>query len=134
MRSPRSAASTGLKLDDRAQARLERLAAAITSEAAPRPDQFLESIKAGKDNSWVDGFLAFRYEFEFADVGCRRHGRIQRPAIEARTPAAKLLGEARGLFQQGRRDDGLAKAKEIVDKYYASSSYRLASKWLDGRK
>ena len=45
-------------------------------------------------------------------------------------PAAKLLGEARGLFQQGRRDEGLAKAKEIVEKYYASSSYGLARKWL----
>ena len=40
------------------------------------------------------------------------------------------MGEARGLFQQGRRDDGFAKAKEVVDKYYASSSYRLARKWL----
>jgi len=28
------------------------------------------------------------------------------------------MGEARGLFQQGRRDEGYAKAKEVVDKYY----------------
>ena len=49
-------------------------------------------------------------------------------------PAAKLMGEARGMFQQGRRDDGFAKAKEVVDKYYASPSYRLAKKWLAERK
>ena len=49
-------------------------------------------------------------------------------------PAAKLIGEARGLFQQGRRDEGHAKAKEIVEKYYASSSYGLAKRWLgEGR-
>ena len=45
-------------------------------------------------------------------------------------PASKLFGEARGLFQQGRRDDGHARLKELVDKYYASSHYRLAMKWL----
>jgi hypothetical protein len=45
-------------------------------------------------------------------------------------PAAKLIGQARGSFQQGRRDEGLAKLKEIVEKYYASSSYGLARKWL----
>ena len=36
--------------------------------------------------------------------------------------ASKRIGEARGLFQQGRRDEGRAKAREIVEKYYASSS------------
>lgn len=49
-------------------------------------------------------------------------------------PAAKLMGEARGSFQQGRRDDGFAKAQEVVDKYYAAPSYRLAKKWLAERK
>jgi hypothetical protein len=34
------------------------------------------------------------------------------------------------MFQQGKRDAGFAKAKEVVDKYYASTSYRLAKKWL----
>ena len=49
-------------------------------------------------------------------------------------PARKAMGEARGLFQQGRRDDGYGKAKGVVDKYYASSSYRLAKKWLAERR
>jgi hypothetical protein len=49
-------------------------------------------------------------------------------------PAARLIVDARGLFQQGRRDDGFAKAKEVVDKYYASPSYRLTRKWLAERQ
>ncbi len=44
------------------------------------------------------------------------------------------MGEARSLFQQGRRDEGYAKAKEVVDAYYASSSYRTAKRWLAERK
>jgi hypothetical protein len=44
------------------------------------------------------------------------------------------MGEARGFFQQGRRDQGYAKAQEVVDKYYASPSYRLAKTWAAERK
>jgi hypothetical protein len=42
----------------------------------------------------------------------------------------KLIGEARGLFRRGRRDQGRENAKQIVEKYYASSSYGLAKRWL----
>jgi hypothetical protein len=50
------------------------------------------------------------------------------------TPAQKAMGEARGLFQQGKQDDGYAKYKEIVEKDYASSQYRIVKRWLDERK
>jgi predicted esterase len=124
----------GLDLDAQVKARLDRLEAAITNEAAPKAKTFLELIKEAKDNSWVDGFLAFRAEFEYADAASAAMAVFNELRSKHNEPAAKLLGEARGLFQQGRRDEGFAKAQELVDKYYASSSYRLARKWLAERK
>lgn len=124
----------GLPLDDQAKACLERVSAAITKAAQPRARTYLEAITAGKDNSWVDGFLAFRAEFELADAASTAMDAYNALRDQHDPPAAKLLGEARGLFQQGQREAGFARAQEIVDKYYASSSYRLASKWLAERK
>ena len=123
-----------LKLDDKDRARLESLTGAIDKEAAPKAGTFLEAIKADKDNSWVDGFLAYRDEFEFADAASGAMAAFN--ALRARhTPLAqKAMGEARGFFQQGRRDEGYAKAREVVDKYYASPSYRLAKKWAAEKK
>jgi len=124
----------GLSLDTQTKARLEGLLAAINAEAAPKARTYVEAIRAGKDNSWVDGFLAFRDEFEFADAAAEAMAAFNDLRDRHEQPATGLMGEARGLFQQGRRDDGFAKAKEVVDKYYASPSYRLARKWLAERK
>ena len=49
-------------------------------------------------------------------------------------PAQKAMGEARAFFRQGRRDEGYARAREVVEKYYASPSYRLARKWAAEQK
>ena len=38
------------------------------------------------------------------------------------------------LFQQGKRDDGFAKYKEIIEKYYAALVYRDVKQALDQRK
>jgi hypothetical protein len=120
----------GCSTDAPGKEQLNRLTEAVNALAAPTAKTYLEAIKAEKDNTWVDGFLTFRDEFEYADAAdevMKAYG-----ALRARheAPARKAMGEARGLFQQGRRNEGFAKAKEVVDKYYASSSYRLAKKWL----
>ncbi len=124
----------GLSLDTQAKARVESLLAAINSAAGPKARTYVEAIRVGKDNSWVDEFLAFREEFEFADAAAEAMAAFNDLRAKHEQPAAKLMGEARGLFQQGRRDDGFAKAKEVVDKYSASPSYRQARKWLAERK
>ena len=124
----------GLALDAQAKDRLDGLLKTINDAAAPKARTYLEAIRVGKDNSWVDGFLAFRDEFEFADASAAAMAAFNDLRGRHEQPAAKLMGEARGLFQQGRRDDGFAKAKEVVDTYYASPSYRLAKKWLAERK
>jgi hypothetical protein len=123
-----------LALDDQDKGRLERLEATITKEAEPKARTYVESIKAAKDRSWIDGFLTFRADFELADAAAAVMATFNDLRAKHNEPAAKLLGEARRSFQQGRRDEGLAKAKEVVDKYYASSSYGLAKKWLTEHK
>ena len=124
----------GLKIDAQAKTRLDRLAKDLDAQAAPKAATFLESIQANKDNSWVDGFLAFRDDFEYADAASAAMAAFNDLRAKHDPPASKAMGEARGAFQQGRRDEGYAKAKEVVDKYYASYSYRLAKKWLAERK
>jgi predicted esterase len=57
----------GLKQTDSQKERADRLRASIDAKAKARADAFLARITANADGSWVDDFLAFRDEFEFAD-------------------------------------------------------------------
>jgi predicted esterase len=123
-----------LAVDTSHKERLNRLKASIDALAAPKAKTYLEAIQAEKDNAWVDGFLAFRDDFEYADATAEVMKAFHALRAKHDPPAQKAMGEARGLFQQGRRDAGFAKAKEVVDKYYASPSYRLAKKWLAEQK
>ncbi len=124
----------GLKLDSQAKARFDKLAKEIDAQAAPKAKAFLTQIKANKDNRWVDKFLAFRDEFEFASAAEPAMAAFNALRAEQEPSAKKAMGEARQASQQGRRDEGYKKAREIVDRYYASSYYRLAKKWLAEQK
>lgn len=126
--------SKSLKLDPAAQARRDKLSVTIDAEVAPKAKSYLESIRAAKDNAWVDGFLAFRDDYAIAPAASEAMAAFDALRAKHDEPARKLIGEARGLFQRGRRDEGYAKAKEVIDSYYASSSYRLAKGWLAERK
>jgi predicted esterase len=119
----------GLKLDAQAKARLDKLVKDIDARATPKAKTFLAAIKANKSNAWVDGFLDFREEYEYADAASAAMMAFNSLRAEHDPLAIKAMGEARQAFNQGRRDEGYAKAKEVVAKYYASTSYRLAKKW-----
>lgn len=123
-----------LKLDVQAKARFDKLVKDIDSQAAPKGKMFLTAIKENKDNKWVDGFLAFRDEFEYAEAAEVAMAAFNALRAEHETPAKKAMNEARQSFQKQKRDEGYAKAGEVVDRYYASTHYRLAKKWLDERK
>jgi dienelactone hydrolase len=129
----RRARGLPLDLDPETEARLERIDKSIDELAAPKAETFLTAIRADDDGSWVDPFLAYRREFEFARSAAPAVAAFNALRAKHDPPARTLMGEARSLFQQGRRDAGLAKAKEVVAKYYASSSYPLAKTWLAGR-
>jgi hypothetical protein len=47
---------------------------------------------------------------------------------------ASRVDMIRSKSQQGQRDEGYAKAKEVIQKSYASSSSRLAKKWAAEQK
>jgi predicted esterase len=123
-----------LKQSEAVKQRADGLRASIDAKAKAKADEFLPKIKANADGSWVDGFLAFRDEFEFADAA--------RPAMDAfealrkqQEPAAqKAFQEGMMLFQQGKQAEGYARYQEIVDKYYASPRYRNIKEQLEARK
>jgi len=119
----------GLKLDPSAKARLDKLTKDIDARVAPKAKTFLNAIQTNKGNAWVDNFLAFREEYEYADAASAVMSAFNDLRAKQDPPASKLMGEARQAFNQGRRDEGYAKAKEIVARYYASTSYKVAKKW-----
>jgi predicted esterase len=123
-----------LKLDAPATARVERLSKQIDAAAATGAKQFLPRVKAGQGKDWIDAFLTYRDDFEFAPPA----GEVMQAFAELRAkqegPAKKLINEARAAFQQGNRDQGYAKYQEIVEKYFAASTYRTAKRWLAERQ
>ncbi|QEH37280.1 Alpha/beta hydrolase family protein [Aquisphaera giovannonii] len=120
----------GLSLDAAARDRLAKVLAAIDAEAAPKAARFLQVIRENKDASWIDDFLAYRDQFQLADGGAGVMAAFDALSRTQSSPGSSLLGEARGLFQQGKRDEARKRLVEIVTRYYASPSYRLARKWL----
>jgi predicted esterase len=124
----------GLTLDAASKTRLDRLTKSLDALAAPKAKTFLAAIRANKGNAWVDGFLSYRDEFEFAPAAADAMAAFNALRAEQDPLAQKAMGEARGFFQKGQRDQGYAKAREVVEKYCASSSYRLAKKWVAEQK
>jgi len=113
-----------LKLGDAQRPRADRLVKLIDAKAKAGADAFLPKIEKNADGSWIDGFLAYRDEYEFA--GAAREAMAAFESLRERHEplAQRAFGEARAAFQQGKRDEGLAKLQEVVDKDYAASIYR----------
>jgi len=124
----------GMKLDDAAKQRLDRLDRQVDAEAAGGAKEFLARIKDSADHGWIEPFLAYRDSFEFAPAAGEVMRAFDALRAEHAGPAKKLMNEARAAFQKGRRDDGYAKCQEIVDHYYAAPAYRVVKRWLAERK
>jgi len=123
-----------LKLDAGQKRRADELARTISAKAAPDAAKYLKLIKAGKDGSWIDGFLAYRDNFEFADDAQKVMAVFNELRARQEEPAKTAFGEARQLFNQGKQNDGYAKYQMIVESYYASPLYRNAKRWLAERQ
>ena len=119
--------------DGAAKARLERLAREVDAKAGVGAQEFLRRMREG-GRGWIDDFLAYRGDFEFAPGAREVMQAFEAVRAEHEGPAKKLLGEARAAFQRGAREEGYAKYQEIVEKYYAASSYRNVKRWLAERK
>jgi predicted esterase len=116
------------------KARLDRLAKEIDAKAAAGATAFLPKIKGGGGKDWIDAFLAYRDDFEFAPAAAEVIEAFAALRAEHDGPAKKAFNEARAAFQKERRDEGYAKYQEIVDNYPAAASYRVVKQWLAERK
>jgi predicted esterase len=128
-----------LKLDstgDVAKTRLERLSREVDAKAAAGAKQFLPKIRDDQreGKSWIDAFLAYRDDFEFAPAAYEVMQAFDALRAKHDGPAQKALNEANAAFRQNKRDEGYAKYQEIVDDHYAATSYRNVKRWLAERK
>lgn len=114
--------------------RIAKIESAIDAKAGKDAKMYADKIRANADASWVAGFLAYRDAFAFAEPAKDAMNAFAKLRAEQAEPAKTLMNEARGLFQQGKRDQGFAKYQEIADKFYASPSYRDVKKALADRK
>ncbi len=123
-----------LDLNESQKLRALELRRSIDARASSDATKYLGLIRQNKDGSWIDGFLAFRDDFEFADVAHEVMTAFAELRVKHVEPARRAFGEARQLFQNGKQDEGFGKYREIVEKDYASPLYRSAKRWLEERK
>jgi poly(3-hydroxybutyrate) depolymerase len=127
----RHAKSLKLKSSEKKAVRV--LEKGIEKVAGKKSASFVKRIEANDDASWVDAFLEFRDDFEFAEAA--------KPAMDAyaklraahEEPAKALYSKARGLLRAGQKDEGWKRYGELVAKYPASSYYRRVKRWIDER-
>jgi predicted esterase len=116
--------------------RLDRLSREVDARAAAGAQEFLPKIRDGKEpgKTWIDAFLAYRDDFEFAPAAREVMQAFDAVRAEHNGPAQKALDAANAAFQRGRREEGYARYQEIVDRYYAAASYRNVKGWLADRE
>lgn len=122
-----------MELRGAAAAKRKELAARIDSFGEFDAERFLAKVAAGEAGEWVDEFLAFRDQFEFADCAAKVMAAWAELRARHEGPANELFGEARRLFQQGKRDEGWGKYRQIVAECWASPLYRRVQGWLEER-
>ena len=109
-------------------------AARSTPRRRRRPTNILIKIKANRNGSWVDSFLAFRDQFEFSDGARPAMAAFEALRKKQEPDAQRLFNEAIMQFRQGNQADGYEKYQELVEKDYASSRYRNVKEQLKARK
>jgi predicted esterase len=117
----------------KASARLAALEARVDATAKRDAATIAAAIAKDADGAWVDGFLAFRAQFEFApaaspamDAYAALRARHQ-PEADARRQAGRTA------MQAGDEAAGWAAYQEIVDRFYASSWYPVVKGWIAAR-
>ncbi len=128
-----------LKPGDTKNPRLDRIAAMIDAKASAGAKSFLPAIRSALDKGapakpWIDPFLAYRDDFEFAPAAREVMQAFDTLRAQHDPPAKEAMTQARAASNQGNRDAGYAKYQEIADKFYAATSYRIVKQWLAERK
>jgi pimeloyl-ACP methyl ester carboxylesterase len=126
--------ASALEHDEGVKLRLVRLNRDVDAQARAGAQKFLPLVREGEGGPWVDEFLTYRDEFEFAPAARELMEAFGALRAEHEGRAKKLMGEARAAFNQRKREEGYAKYQEIVEKYFAASSYRNVKRWLSARE
>ena len=114
--------------------RADRLRGSIDTKAKAKANEYLIKIRSNRNGSWVDGFLAFRDQFEFSDGARSVMVAFEALRKKQEPDAQRLFNEAITQFRQGNQTGGYAKYQELVEKDYASSRYRNVKEQLKARK
>lgn len=114
--------------------RLAALEAKVAAAAKPGVTSLLPALEKHADASWLEEFVLFRDEFEFADAAKPVMDAFAKLRAAHQSHADEKMKEAQTAFNEGRPDDGYAAYQKIVDKYFASTHYRSAKKALAERK
>ena len=122
------------ELTSEQKAHADALSRAVEAKAAAGAKELLPRIKENQDGSWIDAFLAYRDDFEFADAAHDLLAAFEALRAKHTGPAKQTFAEARKAFQQGKKDEGAARYREIVEKYYASPLYRNVKRWLTEKR
>lgn len=123
-----------MKINDAERVRLERVMQEVDAKARAGAEKFLPLVRKGEGGDWIDEFLSYRDEFEFAPAAGEVMKAFDALRAKHEGPAKKLLDEARAAFRQGRRSEGYAKYEEIVEKHFAAAAYRNVKRWLAARR
>jgi RNA polymerase sigma factor (sigma-70 family) len=124
----------GLKQTPAEKQRADRLRGSIDTKANAKANEFLNKIRSNRNGSWLEGFLAFRDQFEFSDGARSVMASFEALRKTQEPDAQRLFNEANMQFRQGNQAGGYAKYQEIVEKDYASSRYRNVKEQLRARK
>jgi pimeloyl-ACP methyl ester carboxylesterase len=116
-----------LSNDPAALERIGALAARVDQAAAPEAERLARVIAADKNDAWVDSFWEFRARFAFAAAAADVLRAYQKLRDQHEKPASERFWRARELQDKEQKNELY---REIVEKYYASSFYRLAKGWV----
>ena len=105
----------------------------LNDAAAVGALEFKALIAANKDNTWIDAFLLWRADFEFAPAAREAMAAFHKLRDAHDPEAEKLIGEAREAFRARDAETGWSKYEEVMDKYYAARRYRVVKRWLKNR-
>jgi predicted esterase len=126
-----------LKPDESQRRRAAEMESVIAAKATPAAAKYLPLVRGAKPNqgAWIDDFLAFRDEFEFAKPAREVMAAFAELRKRHEGPAKTAFLEANQLFRQaGKQDEGYKKYQQIVDSYYAAPVYRIVKRSLNERK
>ncbi len=114
--------------------RAEKMNAAIAATVKEQVARLFPLLRANADAGWIDAFLSFRDEYEFAPAARMIMQAFDALRKQDEPLARQTFTQARIAFNVGDSRKGYDLYDEIVKKHHVSSLYRLVKAELEERK